>query len=581
MQEFEGPQRISTAMSDHVSIATASPRSTPRDRQCPGSEREALRRAILDKVVLLGDEVTFDFKELLTQTRHVSAVGRHLWALIRPYRPEVLIGPGFGGAPLLYAIALAALESDGLDLAVWMVRDQRKTYYRRRWIEGPILRPGARAVLVDDFLGKGSAVSLMDEALAAEGRDVVICAMAVVFDQWQPLGSRQLSVSRFPVLSLFKRHDLGLTRDCHDARPPLMRGSAPAFVNRPLWWRFDLNGSTEHPFKSSPAIAGESVFAADDSSRIRRFDALSGEAVWCTPSLTTPYKGIVQRLSCVDGSLVVGCYDGTVTRLDAATGTVLWRWRVDSHVHATPIVDLDRGRVFVNTEQSNNGEPLGHLCALDWTTGRVAWRRPHGFWPPATVAYGADDSVVVATCNDRSIVAVDAEDGSLRWRAETRGLVRGSPALTSDWVLVATEDGFLQAFDRQTGTQVRQRRHGSGLMHQFLHVSQGAAYVLDASGHLVAFDVADFRIRWMGRLRSPGVWAPLPLGAYLLVLSREGHLAVFDTRDGTKAWEGSVGGTYRQQPAVGMVGRTLLLACASHHSGLKVFQVDPFYQETQ
>lgn len=543
------------------------------------SDRELLRQVIHERVVLLGSGVTFDFKELLTQARWAQAAGRLLWSLIRPYRPEVLAGPGFGGVPLLYAVALAALESDGVDLALWLVRDQRKTHYRKRWVEGPRLPGQPRAVFVDDFLGKGSALALVEEALAADGRSADILAAAVLFDQWQPLGSRQLSVSRFPVVSVFKRHDIGLTRDCHDARPPTMRGSAPPFVdvNRPLWWRFDFNGHSEHPYKSSPAVAEDAVFAADDQSRIWRFDGLTGEAAWCRKSLGRPHKGIVQRLQWVDRSLVAGCYDGTVTRLDSASGDIVWRWRVDSHVHATPVVDLANQRVFVNTEQGNGGEPFGHLVALDWASGRVLWRRRHAFWPPATVCHSPAHGAVVAACNDRTLTCVDAATGSLRWQARSAGLVRGQPALTATQVLVATEDGILQSFDIESGVEVNQRRHGPGLLHQFLHVADGVAYVLDDIGHMVAFDAGSLAIRWLGRLRSPGAWAPLPWGRYLLVLSREGHLAVFDPARQTKPWEGRVPGTYRQQPAVGRIQGQPVLACASHRSGLQVFRIHPDY----
>lgn len=547
------------------------------------AEREALRRAIVEQVVLLGDTVSFDFKELLTQARHARTAGRLLWSLVRAQRPQVLAGPGFGGVPLLYATALAALDEDGIDLAVWMVRDQRKSYFRRRWIEGPRFDDGVppRVVIVDDFLGKGSSIELVEQALQEEQRTAELCAVAVLFDHWTPLGSRQLAVSRFPVLSVFRRHDIGLSRDCHDARPPQMRGSAPAFVDRPSWWRFDFNGHSSHPYKSSPVVADDAVFAADDRSRIWRFDGHSGEATWCRPSLAEPRKGIVQQLVHADASVVAGCYDGTVTRLDAADGRVLWRWRVDSHVHATPVVDLAGQRLFVNTEHNRGGEPQGHLQALDWPTGRVLWRHELPFWPPATVAWSPAYDAVVSTCNDQSMACVDAASGALRWQARTRGLVRGRPVVAGDAVLVATESGWLQRFDLHSGACTHERRHGAGLPHQFLHVADGVVHVLTDSAHLAAFDAADLKLRWLGALRSPGCWAPVPFGACLVVLSREGHLAVFDRGDGRKQWEGRVAGRFRQQPAIGRVRGRAVLACASQGDGLQVFPIDPHYEQDE
>jgi outer membrane protein assembly factor BamB/orotate phosphoribosyltransferase len=553
----------------------------PRERARPGLHApslEMLRRAVLDRVMHLGAAPSFDFKELLTNNRLVHAAGRLLWELVRGFEPEVLVGPGFGGAPLLVATALAAWERDGVELGTWMVRDQRKTYYGKRWIEGPRFAHAPRAVMLDDFLGRGSAVELLDLALASEQLQARLCAIAVVLDYWSPLGSRQLGVSRCPVVSLFKRHDLGLTRDCHDARPPSMTGEAPPLLARQAWWRLEFNGAHDYPLKSAPVIADDAVFAADDRARVWRFDAATGEARWCRASLGSHPKGIVQRLQHVDGSIVYGGYDGTVTRLDAERGEIVWRWRVDSAVHASPVVDLARRRLFVNTEAiDDRGEPGGHLVALDWDSGRVLWRHRHAFWAPATVCHDAARDVVVAPCNDESLTCVDADTGTPRWSARTTGLVRGQPAIDSGKLIAATESGWLEAFDLDTGAALHRRRYGSGGFHQFTLAEDGVVYTLDDGAHVCAFDTSDFRLRWIGKLRSPGAWTPVRCGQHLVVLSEAGHLAVFDAA-GLKLWEGSVGrGEYRQPPALGWAAGRPMLACASNGSGLKAFHIDPYY----
>ena len=544
----------------------------------PASELDALRAAILERVVRLGAKVTFDFKELLTQTRFARTAGASLWALIRRFEPEVLVGPGFGAAPLLYATALAAFEQDGVDLAIWMVRDQRKSHFRKRWIEGPRFEHAPRVVMLDDFIGRGSAVALVDQALAEEGMQADLRAIAVLYDAWSWNGSRQLSVSRCPVLSVFRRHDLGLTRDCHGARPPRMKGSAPALVGKPLWWRFDFNGASDKLNKAAPAIADGALFAADDQARMWRFDASTGEPQWCRESLERHPKGIVQRIQHADASVVYGAYDGTVTRLDDKTGRILWRWKIDSFVHATPAVDLANGRAYVNTESSGPQGPGGSLVALDWASGRVLWRHRHAFWAAGSARHDPASGSVVAPCNDESLVCVDAASGEPRWRAVTDGLVRGQPAIVGTEVVVCTENGWLQAFDIAAGALLRRRRSGAGgKLHQFTRVEDGMVYAFDENQHLAAFDAADFRLRWISTLRSAASWQPVRCGRFLIVLSRGGELAAFDAQAGVKTWEGRIGGHHRQSPAVGLVDGEILLVCASHHDGLKAFRIDPFY----
>ena len=538
-----------------------------------------LHEAILERVIRFSGATSFDFKELVTQTRLVRAAGRALWRIVRPFRPEVLVGPGFGGAPLLFATALAAAQENDADLAIWMVRDQRKTYYGKRWVEGPRLAGRPRAVVLDDFLGHGSAIELIDQALAAEALTAQLCAIAVLYDAWSPRGSRQLSVSRCPVVSVFKRHDFGLTRDCHDARPPLMEGAAPALVEKPLWWRFELNEGTAYPLKSSPVIAQDAVFVADDRSRVSCLDGLTGELRWRTESVEQPAKGIVQRLQYADGSLVYGCYDGTVTRLRADDGGVLWRMRVGTAVHSTPAVDGPGRRVFVNVETFTKAGPGGYLGALDWDTGATLWRHPHAFWPPGTPAHDPASGAVVATCNDGALVCVDGRTGALRWTATTDGLVRGRPAISGGRVFLITESGWLQAFDLSSGAALSKRQVGASSVLQFTLVDRGAVVAMNGEGQVAAFDVEDFRLRWIGTLRSEGVSAAIPAGAYLHVLSRTGHLAAIERASGLKVWEGRVDGRYSNAPAVGVVAGQAMLVCASNDAGLLAFRIHPHYDE--
>lgn len=557
----------------HVQLEGRRPPGLPQPlRLTP--QWEALRRQIYRRAIQMGTKLSYDFRELLTEAKNAQDAGALMWQLIKPFAPEVLVGPGMGATPLLYSIALAAL-ADGQHLQVLMVRDKRKAHNQKRWVEG--YRKGAqgkRAVFVDDFMSAGSALPLVKQALLSEKLKLNLCAIALFFDTWEPLGSRQISVSVLPVLALFTRHDLGLSRDSFDAVPPTMRGKAPDFVSeQPAWWRFALNLDPSYALKCVPVIGGESVFVADDQSTMWCHDLSTGEVRWSVPSLAQPSKGVVQLLQHVDHSVVYGCYDGTITRLDDKEGEVLWRWKVDSSIHATPSVDLANQRVFINTEQWCQGNPRGHLQCLDWETGRLQWKLPHGWWPPGSTAYTSELDTVYAPCNDQSLMAVNAGTGALVWKARTRGLVRGRPALAKGKLLVATEQSNLVCLDAATGASLWSVNYGQTLWHQFLQVVDDCVLVLDGKWHLAAFDLDSGELRWIGRLRSPGCWAPVVYGRYCVVLSRQGHLAIFCPQTETKVWEGKIPGQYHQPPAISH-GK---LVAAGNHSGLIAFDIHPFY----
>ncbi|WP_219211625.1 outer membrane protein assembly factor BamB family protein [Variovorax boronicumulans] len=520
------------------------------------------------------DGLSFDFRELLTDGANARQAGALMWALIRAFQPQVLVGPGFGATPLLYGIAAAALD-DGINLQILMVRDQRKDRNQKRWVEGNRrVAEGKRAVFVDDFMKSGSAWPLVQKALSAEKVTLDVHAIALFFDMWEPLGSRQLAISRAPVVSLFTRHDIGLSRDCYDAVPPLMRGEAPAFIaDRPRWWRFDLHQSAQYPTKSAPVIVDDGVLVADDRSQLWRHDLKTGEIEWMTPSLERPTKGIVQLPQVVDRTVVFGCYDGTVTRLDVATGEVIWRRKIDSSIHATPSIDAVRRAVTINTEQWNRGQPKGHLQCLDLDTGRLLWRHAHAWWPPGSTLLCAEERLIVAPCNDQTLVAVDATNGALVWQVRTHGIVRGRATQAGAYLLIATERGYLECRSVAGGALHWRARYGKGLWHQFPLVVGDAVIVLDGKWHVSAFDLHTGVLRWLGRLRSPGCWQAVACGPYIVVLSTQGHLAVFCPRREVKVWEGRLPGTFHQPPAVH--GGSLV--AASNTAGLLAYDIHPFY----
>lgn len=326
---------------------------TPPDRTTTAAGRnpeqtgawERLRAGILRHAVKLDQRLSFDIRLLLTQTDMAHLAGRLLWARIQALEPQVLVAPGFGAMPLAYATAHAARE-DGASLDVLMVRDQRKTYHQKRWVEGHRPAPGTRAVVVDDFMGSGSVLDLVDQALAADGIELQLQAVAVFFDMWEPLGSRQMQLKRLPVIRLFTRHDIGLSRDCHDARPPAMKGSAPDFIGPPLWWRMGLNTPGRYPYRSSPVIADNAVFVADDQSRITRHHAGTGDIEWTLMALFAlallwACLGRVDIVAVAPGRIVVSQRTKVIQPLEASVVREV-RVQDGDHVQAGQVlVELD------------------------------------------------------------------------------------------------------------------------------------------------------------------------------------------------------------------------------------------------
>ena len=69
-------------------------------------------------------------------------------------------------------IACAALAG-GADVKAFFVRKDRKEHGLQRWVEGPLLGPGERCLVVEDVVTTGGSTMHALERLREDGREVV------------------------------------------------------------------------------------------------------------------------------------------------------------------------------------------------------------------------------------------------------------------------------------------------------------------------------------------------------------------------------------------------------------------------
>ena len=80
-------------------------------------------------------------------------------------------GPTLGADPITGAVA-ALSHAKNIPLKVFIVRKQAKEHGAKRRIEGPELKAGSRAILLDDVATTGKALIEAKEALDKEGIEV-------------------------------------------------------------------------------------------------------------------------------------------------------------------------------------------------------------------------------------------------------------------------------------------------------------------------------------------------------------------------------------------------------------------------
>ncbi len=140
--------------------------------------RETLLAELREHALVIGD-VTLssgktagyyvDAKRALLLPECFRALGELVAAEAREREAGAVGGMTMGADP----IACAALAADaGSGLRAFFVRKERKEHGLQRWIEGPLLEPGSRCLVVEDVVTTGGSTVKALERIREEGFEV-------------------------------------------------------------------------------------------------------------------------------------------------------------------------------------------------------------------------------------------------------------------------------------------------------------------------------------------------------------------------------------------------------------------------
>lgn len=111
----------------------------------------------------------------------LNAEGAYLCArlildLLKNERVDAIGGPTLGADPLLGAIGALSFQA-GKPINTFIIRKAPKPYGKQQQIEGPLLKPGNRVVLIDDVATTGKSIVQSIEVLGSMGikSDLAIC----------------------------------------------------------------------------------------------------------------------------------------------------------------------------------------------------------------------------------------------------------------------------------------------------------------------------------------------------------------------------------------------------------------------
>jgi outer membrane protein assembly factor BamB len=276
-------------------------------------------------------------------------------------------------------------------------------------------------------------------------------------------------------------------------------------------WKF----KTEARVTSSPAVSGGLVYFGSFDGDFYAVDAASGHLKWkfqtggerrfaakhihgadpAGETMPDPFDFYLSSPAVWNGAVYFGSGDTNIYALDAASGSLKWKFKTGDVVHASPAIS--GGTLYVGSWDS-------YFYALDAASGKEKWRFKTGEDEAIHNQVGIQSSAAVADgviyfgCRDSKFYAVDADTGKERWSYSNKGSwVIGSPAVAGGKVYFATSDTALfYAMDAKTGAVLFSLDNKKWPMFSSAALAGDMAYIGTHQGKLLAINLKTQKPAW-------------------------------------------------------------------------------------
>jgi len=258
----------------------------------------------------------------------------------------------------------------------------------------------------------------------------------------------------------------------------------------------------------------------------------------------------------VDGVVYIGSQDRNLYALDAATGTLLWKYDTmerNDIVSSSPAVS--NGVVYIGGLKTK-------IHALDALNGDLLWN--YKLPIRTTVRSGLSSSAAVANGivyignMDGSLYAFDEESGDLLWKYTSPAseyddtAIFSSPAVSGDAVFIHASNGDLYSLDALTGTlRWSYTPGGDYSVYSSPAVSGGVVY--SGSGPkntFFALDAATGAPLWNFTTGGSIMSSPAVAGDIVYFGSNDGRLYALDAATGAPLWNYTTQAGVSSSPAV-------------------------------
>jgi outer membrane protein assembly factor BamB len=310
-----------------------------------------------------------------------------------------------------------------------------------------------------------------------------------------------------------------------------------------------IPGGYRQPLQASPVMAGGSIYTMDANGEISKISATDGAQAW--RHITRPKHATEQNIgggiAYDSGRLYASTGYGELLALDAGSGNVIWRQKLDFPTRTAPMVAGGLVALVVQNDL---------LLTFDAGTGTPGWRFTGTVGTPSVAAVAVTgapafaDGILVAGFSNGMVAALDANSGTPIWEQSLAfsfgqssvsfSDIVAAPVISGGVVYVIGLGNTVLAVDLHSGNKVW--THAATGTQAFC-LAGGFAYLLDQNQNLFAIHADDGLVSWQLALpafhnkktkKGPILWAgPVMINGLLILTSDQGQAALVDPVAGT------------------------------------------------
>jgi eukaryotic-like serine/threonine-protein kinase len=247
--------------------------------------------------------------------------------------------------------------------------------------------------------------------------------------------------------------------------------------------------------------------------------------------------GVVTRPAVFEENIFIGSEDKLLHVVSSRTGKIAWTYYTEGCVRSSP--RIAEGHVFFGSDDN-------HIHAVNLLSGRAAWK----FETSASVRstpYVTQD-MVYAGCESGDFYCVDFR-GELKWHYKAKMAVTSSPCVVDGVVYFSSLDGTLYALDAHAGWVIWRFRMGKGSISSPC-VMNGLIFVGSADGNIYAIDVHTSKEIWHYKTDHQVGSSPVIYKEALYCGSADGNLYSLEHRTGRLRWKFATKGPITGTPLV-------------------------------